>query len=168
MCALLSRLLERSKLVDGRVKLLGALFNLCALISAPAVMAAQLETIRRYHTDDEAAVHLIEDFCAGRSLDKVDVRLDAMESRISALNTQVLQVCTNVDDVKRYMDAHIAEIKEFVAEVAKKNCHSPADWRLLARSERPFVCSSRVFALVASLPLTASIGQSGLRWASRC
>ena len=47
---------------------------------------------------------------------------------------QVSETCHNFDEVKAYVDANVAEIKDFVAEIAKK-CVSWANiWRLATQA----------------------------------
>jgi hypothetical protein len=59
-------------------------------------------------------------FFSSRSLETLTVRVDAMEARIKAMNTKIAQTCTNMADVIAYVDANMADMKDFLAEVVKK------------------------------------------------
>ena len=44
-----------------------------------------------------------------RSLETLEVRVDAMELKISQLNTKVAESCASFEDVMAYVDANIAD-----------------------------------------------------------
>jgi uncharacterized coiled-coil protein SlyX len=59
-------------------------------------------------------------FTSSRSLETLTVRVDAMEARIKEMNSKIAQTCTNMADVIAYVDANMADMKDFLAEVVKK------------------------------------------------
>mmetsp|Transcript_7126 Transcript_7126/g.10615 ORF Transcript_7126/g.10615 Transcript_7126/m.10615 type:complete len:800 (-) Transcript_7126:162-2561(-) len=124
---------------DAADKLLGYLIEVmksCEAAYLPACIA-ELSNIKDYLSSTEALtphmeyiislkpastvmVTAIEDFYAGRSLLSLETRVDSMEARIDALNTKVAESCANFEDVIAYVDANIADVKDFVGDIVKK------------------------------------------------
>lgn len=127
MCERLARELDTCTSQYGPAMLLSELSNISARLSSPEVMKPHLPIIRRFKSTAEVLVQTLEDFCARRSLENAQTQLDDQkqrlaeaEQRIDALNQKVAATCHSFEEVKAYVDANIAEIKEFIAEVAKK------------------------------------------------
>ena len=57
----------------------------------------------------------LEDWHAGRSLKKTDERLDALEAKVEALNSDFAKTCSNMQEVSEMMDKKIADLKDFVS-----------------------------------------------------
>ena len=89
-------------------------------VSSVDVIARHMDVITRYRSSCDDLIHALEDFCAGRSLEKVEDRLDDLEKMVGALNSKVSEACTNFADVKAYVDKNISEVKDFVGEIVKK------------------------------------------------
>ena len=115
--------------------------NLKELLSSRDVVAPYLDLILSKREVADAQVQMVEDWLAGKcqsainnkkgvvvtnlcfiglSLSTLNVRMDDLEARVEALNSKVAETCANFDDVKAYVDANIAEMKDFVGEIAKK------------------------------------------------
>lgn len=60
-------------------------------------------------------VEKLEDWHAGRSLKKTDERLDALEAKVEALNSDFAKTCSNMQEVSDMMDKKIADLKDFVS-----------------------------------------------------
>lgn len=43
-----------------------------------------------------------------------------LDAKVKALNNKVAETCSNMADVIAYVDANMADMKDFIAEVAKK------------------------------------------------
>jgi uncharacterized protein (DUF111 family) len=46
-----------------------------------------------------------------RSLESLEIRVDAVELKISQLNSKVAESCANFEDVMAYVDANMADSK---------------------------------------------------------
>jgi cellulose synthase/poly-beta-1,6-N-acetylglucosamine synthase-like glycosyltransferase len=53
-------------------------------------------------------------------LETLTNRVDALEAKINAMNLKISETCTNMADVIAYVDANMADMKDFLAEVVKK------------------------------------------------
>ncbi|CAM9790453.1 unnamed protein product [Chrysoparadoxa australica] len=119
---LLARLLSDSRLSNwAPAVVINELNNLKESISdRETILGPHMEAIRKHEGSNAALVQAIEDFYAGRSLEVLSERVDAVEKRIIELNDAVSSTCANFEDVKQYMDEHVEELKEFVGGVVKK------------------------------------------------
>ena len=88
--------------------------------AAPALLGPHMAALRERGAGSVPLLEKIEDAFAGRSLEAVDARLGALEQRVAALNGEFAAACQNYGEVSAMMDGKIAELKEFVAEVAQK------------------------------------------------
>lgn len=59
-------------------------------------------------------------FLFSRSLETLTNRVDELDARVKALNTKVSETCHNMADVIAYVDANMADMKDFLADVVKK------------------------------------------------
>jgi len=76
----------------------------------------------QYTTTMTTSTHIqqvdpIVDWYEGRTLKKLDDRMDALEAKVAALNDEFATTCKNMDDVSALMDKKIADLKDFVGEV---------------------------------------------------
>jgi Tfp pilus assembly protein PilO len=55
-----------------------------------------------------------------RSLESLTQRVDELDEKVNALNSKVAQHCKNFEEVIAYIDANMADMKDFLAEVSKK------------------------------------------------
>ena len=56
----------------------------------------------------------------GRDAAALHDRVDAVEAKVAEMNGQITETCHDMDAVVAYVDAHVAEVKEFIATVAMK------------------------------------------------
>lgn len=94
--------------------------NVMKLLPQREVLQGYLPTIAKYKSASEVAYTSIEDFAAGRSLETLTNRVDELDAKINALNNKVAETCHNMADVIAYVDANMADMKDFLAEVVKK------------------------------------------------
>lgn len=78
-----------------------------------------------------------------RSLETLTTRVDELDARVKALNNKVAETCSNMAEVIAYVDANMADMKDFIAEVAKK---LPAPKRLEVRI---FLAPAFIMLLIA-------------------
>jgi cellulose synthase/poly-beta-1,6-N-acetylglucosamine synthase-like glycosyltransferase len=50
----------------------------------------------------------------------VTSRVDDLEVKVNALNKKVAETCSNMSDVIAYVDANMADMKDFIANIVKK------------------------------------------------
>eukprot|EP01039_Chlorochromonas_danica_P003854 gene3853-4211_t len=94
--------------------------NVMKLLPQREILQGYLPTIAKYKSASEVAYTSIEDFAAGRSLETLTNRVDELDAKINALNNKVAETCHNMADVIAYVDANMADMKDFLAEVVKK------------------------------------------------
>lgn len=46
--------------------------------------------------------------------------MDEIDAKINAMNKKIAETCTNMADVIAYVDANMADMKDFLADVVKK------------------------------------------------
>jgi len=88
-----------------------------------AIIGPKMATIKQIGATNSAAGPMVDMFCdwyAGRSLESLENRVDAIEEAITAMNGKISKTCGNFEDVVKYIDSNMAEMKEFLATVAKK------------------------------------------------
>jgi len=56
----------------------------------------------------------------GRGVDDLHSRVDAVEHRINEMNVQISEACGDFEEVKKYVDDNIADVKDFVGDIAKR------------------------------------------------
>lgn len=96
------------------------LSNMKDLLSDRSILAPFMDYIITLKPSSSALVQGIEDFFAGRSLESLEIRVDSIELKINQLNSKVAESCANFEDVMAYVDANIADMKDFVGDVVKK------------------------------------------------
>merc|ERR1719195_1198460 len=84
------------------------------------VVERSFDVIQKYETQAEVVVEKIKDWLAGRSLETIEKRVDSLEEKINEMNDAVKNSCANFDEVKKYIDDNIADVKDFVGEIVKK------------------------------------------------
>eukprot|EP01038_Epipyxis_sp_PR26KG_P003966 gene3966-5686_t len=94
--------------------------NLKANLSSKEVLIAQLPKIAAHRSSAELAFTAIDDYAAGRSLEILTLRVDELDAKIGAMNVKISQSCSNMADVIAYIDANMADMKDFLADVVKK------------------------------------------------
>eukprot|EP00613_Pedinella_sp_CCMP2098_P013232 CAMPEP_0171759766 /NCGR_PEP_ID=MMETSP0991-20121206/47077_1 /TAXON_ID=483369 /ORGANISM="non described non described, Strain CCMP2098" /LENGTH=805 /DNA_ID=CAMNT_0012362743 /DNA_START=61 /DNA_END=2478 /DNA_ORIENTATION=- len=96
--------------------------NTClALVgSDTAVLEPHMKTFLQFKTSHAPQVDPIVDWYEGRSLKKLDDRMEALELKVAAMNDEFAATCQNMDDVSKLMDEKIADLKDFVGEIVKK------------------------------------------------
>jgi hypothetical protein len=103
-----------------RPQILLNISNVMRRLSSVNVLAKLLPRIAEFKSSSEGLFVLIDDFAAGRSLETLTNRVDVLDAKIFALNSKVSETCTNLSDVIAYVDANMADMKDFLAEVVKK------------------------------------------------
>jgi hypothetical protein len=103
-----------------RVTVLSNISNVMRLLSSKDVLMHLMPRITEFKSVHEAIFTNISDFSAGRSLETLTNRVDVLDAKINALNSKVSETCTNLSDVIAYVDANMADMKDFLAEVVKK------------------------------------------------
>lgn len=73
-----------------------------------------------YHLTDFIATDLGIYIFDSRSLEVLTNRVDELDAKINALNSKVSETCHNMADVIAYVDANMADMKDFLADVVKK------------------------------------------------
>eukprot|EP01031_Cornospumella_fuschlensis_P037374 gene37374-45383_t len=99
---------------------LAAISNVMKQLSDVEALRKILPSIEKFKSSSEVAFTAICDFAAGRSLETLTNRVDELDARVRALNTKVAETCSNMADVIAYVDANMADMKDFIAEVTKK------------------------------------------------
>jgi len=85
-----------------------------------SIVEEHKETIFMHEAHAQAVVEKIKDWLAGRSLETIEKRVDSLEQKINEMNDAVKNSCANFDEVKKYIDDNIADVKDFVGEIVKK------------------------------------------------
>lgn len=114
----LVRLLDAD--TTARPSCFAAICNVMKALPSVDLLQPHMEAIAKHRTVSEQSYTAIVDFVAGRSLESLSARVDEVEARITALNSKVSQTCHNLADVIAYVDANMADMKDFLADVAKK------------------------------------------------
>jgi hypothetical protein len=70
-------------------------------------------------TAGEAAQRLVARH-NGEDVDALHDRLDEVETKITEMNGNISDTCHDMDAVQAYVDANIADVKDFIGEVVKK------------------------------------------------
>jgi hypothetical protein len=96
------------------------LSNMKEALSDRALLAPYMDYISSLKPSAATLVSGLEDYFAGRSLQILEVRIDAIEVKITELNNKVADSCANFEDVMAYVDANIADVKDFIGDVVKK------------------------------------------------
>jgi hypothetical protein len=94
--------------------------NLFEHVPDRAIIEPYMPKIRTYKASAGLVVEKIEDWFAGRSLQKTDKKVDDLSARVDALNADFGKSCANFEQVSAMMDKKIAEVKDFVGEIVKK------------------------------------------------
>jgi hypothetical protein len=100
--------------------ILSNISNVMKLISSINVLLNLMPRIAKFRSASEVLYTSIDDFAAGRSLETLTNRVDILDAKINALNSKVAETCSNMADVIAYVDANMADMKDFLAEVVKK------------------------------------------------
>jgi hypothetical protein len=85
-----------------------------------SVLTTHMDKIKSYSGKSGIIVEKIVDWYEGRSLKKTDERLDALETKVAAMNEDFAATCHNMEEVSALMDKKIGDLKEFVGEIVKK------------------------------------------------
>jgi hypothetical protein len=56
----------------------------------------------------------------GNDIGSLHTRMGAVEAKITEMNGKITETCQDMDAVKAYVDANIADVKDFIGEVVKK------------------------------------------------
>lgn len=94
--------------------------NVMKLLPDLTALHRLLPAIAKHKAVSEVAFTAIEDFAAGRSLETLTNRVDELDAKIFEMNGKISQTCANMADVIAYVDANMADMKDFLAEVVKK------------------------------------------------
>jgi hypothetical protein len=127
--------------------ILSEILNMKETLSTREKLTPHMSTISSHKASNDVVVTAIEDFYAGRSLASLELRVDLVEAKINELNNKVAESCANFEDVIAYVDAHVADLKDFIGDVVKK----------LPTPKRLEVCLSVSLTLCLSLSLTLSV-----------
>lgn len=112
-------LLERGEALT-QPQVLISITNMMKYTSSVAVVGVYVPRIAKFKSANEVAFVSIDDYAAGRSLEDLTLRVDVLDAKINALNSKVAETCHNMADVIAYVDANMADMKDFLAEVVKK------------------------------------------------
>jgi hypothetical protein len=94
--------------------------NVMVLVSSRDKILNNLSRMERHKTVSSLLFKEIDDYAHGRSLKEVTLRVDILDAKVNALNTKVAETCTNMADVLAYVDANMADMKDFLAQVTKR------------------------------------------------
>lgn len=94
--------------------------NIMSTLSARQLLLDSLPALAAFRESNEASFILIDDFANERSLEQLTKKVEELDKKINALNSKVSETCQNMSDVIAYVDANMADMKDFLAEVVKK------------------------------------------------
>lgn len=100
--------------------ILSEALNMKETLSSRDKLAPYMTLISSHKSSNDIMVTAIEDYYAGRSLASLEQRVDSMEEMINQMNTKIAESCANFEDVIAYVDAHVADLKDFIGDVVKK------------------------------------------------
>lgn len=116
----LVQLLETTRETMPIPTILSEISNCMYLLSSRDVLKAKMPIISKHRGASEIIFTSIDDYVNGRSLESLTLRVEVLDAKVNALNVQVAETCTNMADVIAYVDANMADMKDFLAQVAKK------------------------------------------------
>jgi hypothetical protein len=116
----LMKLLTASADSTSTSTILAEILNMKETLSTREKLTPFIATISSHKASNDVVVTAIEDFYAGRSLASLELRVDLVEAKINELNNKVAESCANFEDVIAYVDAHVADLKDFIGDVVKK------------------------------------------------
>eukprot|EP01033_Poteriospumella_lacustris_P000396 gene396-255_t len=118
--ALLLNVLDMTTEVDGIPSIYSELSNAMVLLPSRDILLKNMDRLSAKKSYAGVLFKEIEDYANGRSLAGVTLRLDVLDAKVNALNTKVSETCTNMADVLAYVDANMADMKDFLAQVTKR------------------------------------------------
>jgi uncharacterized coiled-coil protein SlyX len=116
----LMKLLTASSDSTSVTTILSEILNMKETLSTREKLAPYMSMISTHKSSNDVVVTAIEDFFGGRSLASLEIRVDKVEEKINELNSKVAESCANFEDVIAYVDAHVADLKDFIGDVVKK------------------------------------------------
>jgi uncharacterized coiled-coil protein SlyX len=116
----LMKLLSSSSDSTSITVILSEILNMKETLSTREKLAPYMSLISSHKSSNDVVVTSIEDFFGGRSLASLEIRVDKVEEKINELNSKVAESCANFEDVIAYVDAHVADLKDFIGDVVKK------------------------------------------------
>eukprot|EP01034_Spumella_vulgaris_P038188 gene38188-47148_t len=118
---LLLTLLEKKNIESTVVAVvLSEISNIMASLSDKQVLIAALPKLVKHRGASEVTYGAIDDFACGRSLSILSDKVSELDKKVNQLNNKVAETCSNLSDVIAYVDANMADMKDFLAEVVKK------------------------------------------------
>eukprot|EP01034_Spumella_vulgaris_P027260 gene27260-33954_t len=118
---LLLALLDKKNVSSDAIEaVLTEISNIMGYLSDRSVLVSAMDKLAKFKSAAEVIYVSIDDYAAGRSLLVLTEKVSALDKKVNALNAKVAQTCTNLSDVIAYVDANMADMKDFLAEVVKK------------------------------------------------
>ena len=94
--------------------------NMVEALPGPEPIQPYMEYISSLKVHGAEMVTSLESFAAGVNLVDVAGTVSELELKVNELNTKVKDSCQSFEDVIAYVDANVADLKDFVGDVVKK------------------------------------------------
>jgi hypothetical protein len=100
-------------------RLLTSVTNIIFFCSGPHVADPYLQTLQNIRQANPAAVQVLEDFVTGRDAVRESFRGQTVDQEAQRMNDELQETCLSFEDVKTYVDMHLAELRDYIAYIGR-------------------------------------------------